>query len=55
MAPALENLVSFALLEVEVQIFSQTPVRMFRYHRALLGIILSSALSTDGALLPCLG
>jgi len=51
MVPAVESLRSFPLLEVEVQIFSQAPMRMFHYLCAFLGVILSVPLALMGLLL----
>lgn len=51
MVPAMENPMSFRLLEVGVQMSNQTPVRMFHYLCAFLGIILSALLALMGLLL----
>lgn len=51
-APALENLVSFALLEVEVQIVSQTPMRCFATSVPSLASSFQALLALMGLSLP---
>lgn len=49
--PAMENPMSFPLLEVGVKIPDQTPMRMFHYLCAFLGFIFSVLLALMGLLL----